>query len=109
MVKLKDVEGLLIEHKDVEGMRKIFGPGSFDVGMGVGHNECRYQIGQREIGHNREKLARELHWIDGINSNPKLREKAWEISRQKEEYYLKADKLISAEASILEFRQEKGK
>ena len=40
-------------------------------------------------------VAKELHWIEGINSNPKLRERAWEICHEKSDY-IQRSKMLCA-------------
>lgn len=59
-MKAKDVRGFMVEYKDLNGMIKIFGPGTMDVGIGCGHNYALDQQGNREISFNRERLAKVL-------------------------------------------------
>ena len=64
-------------------------------------NKMISQISKITISADREVWARELHWIQGINSNPKLRDKAWDICHEKEDYYKQADLLISSLPALL--------
>lgn len=43
-----------------------------------------------------EELAKELHWIEGLNTRPERREKAWEICRNKTFYVSRAEELFKA-------------
>lgn len=46
-----------------------------------------------------EELAKELHWTQGINSDPKKKERAWEICHTKDAYRTQS-KLIAENARM---------
>ena len=70
-MKLKDIDGLLIEKKDVNAMVRMFGI-STDSYLGQGFNEAIYQQGEKEITLDREKLVKIIdnaHIKDGYCAN----------------------------------------
>ncbi len=60
-----------------------------------GFNQAINEYENVSIDFNVLELAKELYWIQGINSNPKLRQKAWDICNEKEEYIKTARYLIA--------------
>lgn len=55
---------------------------------------------------NEEKLAMELYWLEGFNSNPQKKELAWKICRNKLDYIDTAKHLSKNATSFLSIKKE---
>ncbi len=93
-IALKDVLGLMIDKKS-KFDSSCRHPEEFNAAI--------YLQGSRmiEVRLDREKLAKELHWISGICSDNNRREIAWKICNHKKDFYDMADAILAKESEII--------
>lgn len=114
-VKLNQIEGLMLDK-----VHSVPGKGCLCLAHGECECGCKAdwtdyttwnkaidQIGRREIGNNRERLAKIIY--EKVHNEWGIGPKWDSAELEKREYYfLIADAIIKEESSILEFKSKKG-